>query len=158
MINIIIALSHLSLFVSNWRRQVGGLLVKTYLHGISEIFLKMVLNTKKPQTHQTIRPLHEFHSSNLNRTSSSLGLNLCNCQWEDFFSFFIFFKLLKESIFFKTYLHGISEIFLKMVLNTKKPQSHQTIRPLIILRFVSVTSQGLFFKLLKESIFFLLIT
>jgi hypothetical protein len=25
----------------------GGLLVKTYRHGISEIFLKMVLNTKK---------------------------------------------------------------------------------------------------------------
>jgi hypothetical protein len=48
MINIIIALSHLSLFVSDWRRQVGGLLVKTYRHGISEIFLKMVLNTPKP--------------------------------------------------------------------------------------------------------------
>ena len=57
MINIMIALSHLSLFVSDWRRQVGGLLVKTYRHGISEIFLKMVLNTKKPKTNQTIRPL-----------------------------------------------------------------------------------------------------
>jgi hypothetical protein len=42
MINIMIALSHLSLFVSDWRRQVGGLLVKTYRHGISEIFLKVV--------------------------------------------------------------------------------------------------------------------
>jgi hypothetical protein len=52
-----IALSHLSLFVSDWRRQVGGLLVKTYRHGISEIFLKMVLNTKKTKTNQTIRPL-----------------------------------------------------------------------------------------------------
>jgi hypothetical protein len=40
MINIMIALSHLSLFVSDWGRQVGGLLVKTYRHGISEIFLK----------------------------------------------------------------------------------------------------------------------
>jgi len=49
MINIIIVLSHSSLFVSDWRRQVGGLLVKTYRHGISEIFLKMVLNTKKPK-------------------------------------------------------------------------------------------------------------
>jgi hypothetical protein len=43
---LIIALLHLSLFVSDWRRQVGGLLVKTYRHGISEIFLKVVLNTK----------------------------------------------------------------------------------------------------------------
>ena len=58
MINIIIALSHLSLFVSDWRRQVGGLLVKTYRHGISELFLKVVLNTKKKQkTNQTIHHL-----------------------------------------------------------------------------------------------------
>ena len=46
----------------------------------------------------------------------------------------------------KTYRHGISEIFLKMVLNTKKTKTNQTIRPLIILRFVSVTSQGLYFQ------------
>jgi hypothetical protein len=36
--------------------------------------------------------------------------------------------------------------FLKMVLNTKNPKTNQTIRPLIILRFVSVTSQGLDFQ------------
>jgi hypothetical protein len=35
------------MFVGDWRRQVDGLLVKTYRHGISEIFLKVVLNTKK---------------------------------------------------------------------------------------------------------------
>jgi hypothetical protein len=49
MINIMIALSHFSLFVSDWRRQVGGLLVKTYRHGISEIFLKMVCDRYKTE-------------------------------------------------------------------------------------------------------------
>ena len=39
---IIIALLHSSLFVSDWRRQVGGLLVKTYRHVISEILMKFV--------------------------------------------------------------------------------------------------------------------
>jgi hypothetical protein len=46
---IIITLLHSSLFVSDWRRQVDGLLVKTYRHGISEIFLKVELTTKKPK-------------------------------------------------------------------------------------------------------------
>jgi hypothetical protein len=39
---------------------------------------------------------------NLNRTSRSLGLNLCICQWED--CVFIFFKLRKESLFFIDYI------------------------------------------------------
>jgi hypothetical protein len=57
---IIIALLHSSLFISDWRRQIGGLLVKTYRHGISELFLKVVLNTKKKQ--KPTKPFVTYHS------------------------------------------------------------------------------------------------
>jgi len=56
---IIIALLHSSLFVSDWRRQVDGLLVKTDHHGISEILLKVVLNTIKPKP---TKPFVTYHS------------------------------------------------------------------------------------------------